>query len=87
MAVVFIPALLQELTAGQSRVNVPGETVREVIDQLERQYPGLRARLYDGDRLRSNIVVVVDGEISRLRLRHRLVETSEVHFLPALSGG
>jgi molybdopterin converting factor small subunit len=30
---------------------------------------------------------VVDGEVSQLRLRHRLRDGSEVHFLPAISGG
>jgi molybdopterin converting factor small subunit len=29
----------------------------------------------------------VDGRVSSQRLRHELTETSEVHFLPAISGG
>lgn len=87
MPEVWIPALLQELTAGRERVEVPGATVREVIDHLEEVYPGIKARLLESDRLRPNITVAVDGEISRLKLRHRLEENSEVHFLHALSGG
>jgi molybdopterin converting factor small subunit len=87
MPVVFIPALLRDLTHGEESVQVPGETLREVIEQLEFRYPGVKARLYDGDRLRSGIAVAVDGAISRQRLRHRLEEASEVHFLPAISGG
>ena len=87
MPVVFVPALLQPLTGGQDRVTVPGETVRQVIEALEVQYPGMKSRLYDGDRLRPNIAVVVDGQVSQLKLRHRLEENSEVHFLPAISGG
>jgi molybdopterin converting factor small subunit len=87
MAEVWIPALLQDLTAGQERVRVAGDTVRQVIDGLEEVFPGIRARLYDGDRLRPGIAVVVDGEVSQLRLRHRLRDGSEVHFLPAISGG
>jgi hypothetical protein len=31
--------------------------------------------------------VVVDGRVSNQRLRHRLIESSEVHFLPAIGGG
>jgi sulfur-carrier protein len=87
MPVVFIPALLRDLTHGEESVLVPGVSVREVIEQLEERYPGVKARLYDGDRLRPGIAVAVDGAISRLRLRHRLQEGSEVHFLPAISGG
>jgi molybdopterin converting factor small subunit len=87
MAVVWIPSLLRDLTGGRPQVNVPGETVREVIAELEKAYPGIEARLCDGGQLRPHISVVVDGEVSKYRLRHRLTETSEVHFLPAISGG
>jgi len=61
--------------------------VRQVIAQLEKAYPGIEARLCEGGRLRSNISVVVDSQVSSQRLRHELTETSEVHFLPAISGG
>lgn len=87
MPVVFIPALLRDLTGGQESLHLPGETVRQVVDELEARYPGVKARLYDGDRLRPGIAVVVDGAVSSQRLRHKLSEDSEVHFLPALSGG
>jgi len=87
MAVVWIPALLRDLTDGQAQVTVPGETVRQVIAQLEKAYPGIEARLCEEGRLRSNISVVVDGRVSSQRQRHKLTETSEVHFLPAISGG
>ncbi len=87
MPVVFIPALLRDLTGGAESIRLPGGSVREVIDQLEARYPGVKARLLSEDRLRPGIVVAVDGVISRQRLRHRLEENSEVHFLPAISGG
>ena len=70
MAVVWIPALLRDLTDGQAQVTVPGETVRQVIAQLEKAYPGIEARLCEGGRLRSNISVVVDSQVSSQRLRH-----------------
>ena len=87
MPVVWIPALLQDLTAGQQQVTVPGETVRQVVENLENRYPGVRARLLEGERLRPSIAIVVDGEVSSMKLRHKLQESSEVHFLPAISGG
>lgn len=87
MAIVWIPALLRNLTGGQAHVTAPGETVRQVIANLEQAYPGIEDRLCEEGRLRPHIAVVVDGEVSQQRLRHRLTETSEVHFLPALSGG
>ena len=87
MPVVWIPALLRDLTDGVESVTVPGETVRQVIDELDSRYPGIKARLCDAERLRPGIAVVVDGEVSPLRLRQRLSDTSEVHFLPAIGGG
>jgi molybdopterin converting factor small subunit len=85
--IIWIPALLLPLSEGRQKVNVPGETIRQVIDNLELQYPGISERLLDGDRLRPNISVVVDGFISQDKLRHKLAENSEVQFIPAISGG
>ncbi len=87
MPVVWVPGLMQDLTQGLDQVTVPGGTVREVIDQLDFLFPGLKGRLMDEGQLRPSIAVVVDGEVSSQRLRHRLTEKSEIHFLPAISGG
>ena len=87
MAEVWIPSLLRDLTGGNEKVQIAGETVQQIVDGLEARYPGIKARLVEGDRLRPGIAVIVDGEVSRLRLRQRLTENSEVHFLPAISGG
>ena len=78
---------MQELTGGKQIIRVPGENVLQVIDHLEALYPGFKPRICDGEELRSSIVVAVDGEVSFRKLRHRLDEDSEVHFLPAISGG
>ena len=87
MPVVWIPSLLRELTNGQKSLSIEGDTVRQVIDNLESLYPGLKARLCDDDRLRPSISIVVDGHTSALKLRHRLKESSEVHFVISISGG
>lgn len=87
MAVVWIPSLLRDLTGGEEKVTVPGETVRQAIENLEKIYPGIQARLCKEGRLQPNISVIVDGQLSQQQLRQRLIETSEVHFLPAISGG
>ena len=87
MPVVGIPSLLRELTNGQRSLRVEGDTVRDVIDNLDRLYPGMKERLCDGDRLRPSIAVVVDGHPSTLKLRHRLNPSSEVHFVISISGG
>ena len=87
MAIVYLPPLLEDLTGGRSAVEVEGGTVRWIIDQLEGAWPGIRERLLEGDRLRPNLRVAVDGEISRLGLLERVSPSSEVHFVAAISGG
>ena len=87
MPTVWIPALLRDLTDGKEKLTVPGETVGQVIKKLDERFPGIEARLCQEGRLQPNIAVVVDGVVSRQRLRHPLTETSEVHFVPAISGG
>ena len=87
MPVVGIPSLLRELTNGERSLSVEGDTIRDVIENLDRLYPGLKERLCDGDRLRPSIAVVVDGDPSTLKLRHKLSKSSEVHFVISISGG
>ncbi len=87
MAIVWIPSLLRRLTGGKAELRADGATVREVIDQLEALHPGLKARLVEDGRLKPSFAVVVDGFSSDLGLRHPLTADSELHFVPALSGG
>jgi molybdopterin synthase sulfur carrier subunit len=87
MARVWIPALVRDLTGGVEIVTVAGARVGEVIDELDRLYPGIKARLCDGDLLRPGLVAAVDTAIARLGLREPVGPNSEVHFLPAIGGG
>ena len=89
MPEVWVPPRIQNLTAGRQQVVVPGATVRQVINNLEREYPGTRELLMDmeEDDLLPGLAVVVDGETSLLGLLERVQENSEVHFLPAIGGG
>jgi sulfur-carrier protein len=84
---LWIPAPLRDLTQGKSSVAVSGSTVREAIENLDSQFPGIKDRLCENDRVRPNISVFVDGNVSHLKLRETLEETSEVHFVIAISGG
>jgi sulfur-carrier protein len=84
---VWIPALHRELTNGQEVVTVTGESVAEVVAALEARHPGLEARLCEEGKLRPHIAVAINGEVTRRGLRERLTTPSEIHFIPALSGG
>jgi molybdopterin synthase sulfur carrier subunit len=87
MPVVWIPSLMRGLTGGRESVTVQAATVGEAVDALERLFPGMKARLCDEHGLRRGISVTVDSEVTPLGLRRPLSADSEVHFLPAISGG
>jgi molybdopterin synthase sulfur carrier subunit len=87
MAVVFIPAPLRDLAGGAAHVEAPGGTVLEVIDALEANFPGLKARLCSGDKLNPALQVSIDHVMTNRGLRAKLRPDSELHFLPVLGGG
>jgi sulfur-carrier protein len=87
MATVWIPALMRSLTDGQAQVEVEGENVRQIIEALDARYPGIAARLIDGNRLRPGLSVAVDGTVGNKGLREPVKPDSEVHFVPAMTGG
>ena len=87
MATVHIPAPLVARSNRKFPVEVEGKTVRQIIDNLERIYPGIRDELVAEDRLRSGICVAIDGQISPLGLIERVAGNSQVQFLLAIAGG
>ncbi len=78
---------MQALTGGKDRVTVAGSTVRQIVNNLEEEFPGIKERLVDGNRIKSNISVAVDGVVSPMGMLEEVKEDSEVHFLPAIAGG
>ncbi|MEE9324490.1 MAG: MoaD/ThiS family protein [Dehalococcoidia bacterium] len=87
MATVYIPSLMRDLTGGQDKIEVPGSTVRQIIDNLDSAYPGIRDRLVENNRIRPNISVAIDGQVAPLGMLEKVGEDSEVNFLPAIGGG
>ena len=87
MATVFIPSLMQRLTDGETRVTVAGQSVREIVNNLDEMYPGTKERLVDKFKIKTGITVAVDGEISPIGILAKVGNDSEIHFLPAVGGG
>ena len=87
MATVFIPSLMQKLSDGKSRVEIEGSSVRQIVNNLDAAYPGFKDRLAEDGRIKGNISVAIDGEITPLGMLEKVSENSEVHFLPAIGGG
>jgi cystathionine beta-synthase len=90
MATVYVPTPLRRLTAGQGKVSVAGTTVAEVLDALERAFPGMAQELRDADGgVRGFINIFVNG--TEIRQLHgeatRVGEADEVSIIPAMAGG
>ena len=87
MATVILPRSLVALFPGtERRHSVDAATVAGILDDLERDIPGLRDRLVEaGPVLRRHINVYVDGEPASLT--SAVGPTSVVHVIPAVSGG
>lgn len=86
---VKIPSPLRTLTAGAATVDCAPGTIREVIDQLDASYPGLRDRLCQDGELRRFVNVFVGGEDVRFTKGIATVASDgqEVTILPAVAGG
>ncbi|MBI3244947.1 MAG: MoaD/ThiS family protein [Deltaproteobacteria bacterium] len=87
MATVFIPALFRKLSGGKDRTQATGTTLREVIDDLERQFPGFRERVVEHGDLAGSVAVSIDGEVITGGLSESVLVNSEIHFVPAIAGG
>ena len=87
MPVVWIPSLMRALTDNQEQIEVSGETLRQVVENLDLQYPGIQDRVIEDDRIKPGLAVVVNGEVTNEGLRTRVAETDEIHFVAAISGG
>jgi sulfur-carrier protein len=84
---VFIPTPLRSYTGGAAAVDAHGASVRELLVDLDRRFPGIRFRMIDEqDAIRPHMRVFVNGE-QTLSLDLALTETDEVQILQALSGG
>jgi molybdopterin synthase sulfur carrier subunit len=83
---VLIPSALRSYTE-KSQAEARGETLAEVLTDLDRQYPGIRFRMIDEQqRIRRHIRVFINGEQVE-GLSQAIAATDEVVIVQALSGG
>ena len=70
--------------------DVPGSTVRAVLDGVFAEQPKLRSYILDDqDRVRKHVAIFINGEriMDRQRLSDPVGESDEVFVFQALSGG
>jgi len=87
---VRIPTPLRKLTDGSPEVSVDGSTVTEVLDALERKYPGVKERICEGDgTLRKFVNLYLNDEDIRFKenMKTRVKDNDELSIVPAIAGG
>jgi len=87
LAKIFIPTMLQSLTAGTKQVDLEARNIRQVIEQLDEMYPGIKDRLVEDGEIRPNLAIAIDGDVAIMGMLEKVGENSEVHFVPAIGGG
>ena len=68
-------------TGGQSEFDVEADTVRRMIVELDRRFPGL------GQQIDESMAVAIDGEIYQDAYSARLEPDSEICLIPKIAGG
>jgi molybdopterin synthase sulfur carrier subunit len=90
MARIRIPTLLRSFTRNQPEVRIPGSTVGEVLQNLEKDFPGIRPRLLDEQgAVRRYVNIFHNEEDVRFlqELATPVAEDDRIHIIPAIAGG
>ena len=87
---VRIPTPLQKLTKNQTEVKAEGSTIKELIDNLQKEFPGIKERVCDdAGKIRRFINIYVNEEDIRFLKRDEtpLNDGDSVSIIPAIAGG
>lgn len=87
---VRVPTPLQKITKNQAEVVAKAGDIRELIEDLEKNYPGMKERLCDENgKLRRFINIYVNEEDIRFLQKDetQLKDGDEVSIIPAIAGG
>jgi molybdopterin synthase sulfur carrier subunit len=86
---VRIPTILRSYTDGEKLVEAKGDTLADMIDNLESEHAGLKDRLVENGKLRRFVNIYVNDEDVRFLggLEAELGDGDSVTVLPAVAGG
>jgi len=81
MPEVWLFGGLRDAVDGAETVRVEGKTIRELLQNLGREYPPLRERIEQG------VAIAIDGVIYRDDWEQPIPEGAEVGLLSRIAGG
>ncbi|MGJ5628657.1 ubiquitin-like small modifier protein 1 [Nostoc edaphicum] len=87
---VLVPTTLQSFTNNQATLESSGSTIAELLESLEKSFPGIKSRLCDEQgKLRRFVNFYVDSEDIRHLdgINTTLKDGDEVSIVPAVAGG
>lgn len=87
---VRVPTPLQKLTKNQAEVKTDAASIKELIEGLEKDFPGFKDRICDETgKIRRFINIYVNEEDVRFLQQDQtaLKDGDEVSIIPAIAGG
>jgi len=87
---VRIPTPLRKITKGQDKAKVEATSIADLVDNLDKQFDGLKSRLLDDQgKLKEFINIYLNGEDIRFLSGLETITKSgdEVSIVPAVAGG
>ena len=87
---VRVPTPLRKFTQGSDEVDVNGDTVLAMLEDLEQKHPGIRERIMDeSGKVRRFVNVYVNGDDIRFlqNVDTALKDGDSISIVPAIAGG
>ena len=89
-ATIRIPTPLRKVTNGADKITVESGSILEIIESLDKEFPGIKTRLCDdNDELRNFVNMYINGEDVRFLdgIESSVNSGDEVSIVPAVAGG
>jgi molybdopterin synthase sulfur carrier subunit len=87
---VRVPTPLRRFTAGSDEVPASGDSIKAIIQDLERRHPGIGERLLDDKgELRRFVNIYLNGDDIRFlsQLDSKVKDGDDISIVPAIAGG
>ena len=85
-----IPSPLRRFTSGQSVLEVEGETLESILDELFNAYPEIKNHLIEENgKLRNFVNIFINGENTRHNggLNYKVKDGDDIRIIPSIAGG
>lgn len=87
---VRVPTPLRKYTQGADEVDAQGDTVKALVEDLEKKFPGIKERICDeSGKVRRFVNVYVNGDDIRFlqNLETSVTSGDDISIVPAIAGG